>query len=603
VRDLQERGEVVRDPDGTWTKTGFLQDIRVPASVRELIEHRLRRLDPEEQDLLEIAACCGFSFDPSVVAEAAGEALVPTLKRFRGIERNHRLIRAEGRRYEFDHHQVQEALYEMLFVQLREQYHAAIGAVLEARADQPAGDEIVRLCHHHLLGGNTAHAVPHLASALDYLGAQHQHQRSLELCNRALESDALEPALKARVHLYRCRSARALGDAETDAESGDVAIAIADEIGDKSLGARARITRANLHMFAGDLSQAQACFEEAREVAIAAGDRATVQAVHRGLGIIAQKRGAMEESESHYREALAIAEETDDAEATAGAHINLGSTIPYRGAVEEAKRHLELGIEIATEIGALLNVGHAHSNLGRLLHGRGDLAGALFHARKFREVMRTLGDRRGEVTAAIVMCALWRPFGALDEMRRDLDYARKWGERTGDRWMESYAHVGLGWIAEQGGDLDEAVRATQTALELSKAIGAAEEIADAYTALGSLAMKAGDQDTARAHYREAAGRAKDPQGAAKVNSRAGLAVLGDGDPDAAARAIEAAGDVLSISSRIEAYALLSRIDGGAPYLAEAKRWLNVLLDQIPPEYRDSSRKNVALHRKLLATDS
>ena len=42
--------------------------------------------------------------------------------------------------------------------------------------------------------------------------------------------------------------------------------------------------------------------------------------------------------------------------------------------------------------------------------------------------------------------------------------------------MEAYAHMGLGWVAAQGGELEQAVRATQTALELSEAIGAAEEI-------------------------------------------------------------------------------------------------------------------------------
>ena len=71
----------------------------------------IRDLDPEEKDLLDVAACCGFEFDPSLVASAVGLARIPALKRLARIEQQHRLIRSTGRVYAFDHHQVQEALY------------------------------------------------------------------------------------------------------------------------------------------------------------------------------------------------------------------------------------------------------------------------------------------------------------------------------------------------------------------------------------------------------------------------------------------------------------------------------------------------------------
>ena len=72
-----------------------------------------------ERDLLDVAACCGFTFDPTLVAEAAGVPRIPALKRFGRVEQRHRLVRSAGRSLAFDHHQVAEALYGSILEPLR----------------------------------------------------------------------------------------------------------------------------------------------------------------------------------------------------------------------------------------------------------------------------------------------------------------------------------------------------------------------------------------------------------------------------------------------------------------------------------------------------
>ncbi|MBD3348063.1 MAG: hypothetical protein GF400_02565 [Candidatus Eisenbacteria bacterium] len=88
---------------------------------------------PEERDLLDVAACWGYEFDPGVIGEVLGLGRIPTLKHFGHIEREHRLVRGSGRSYVFDHHQVQEALYGSLHEQMREEYHSALAEALEVR--------------------------------------------------------------------------------------------------------------------------------------------------------------------------------------------------------------------------------------------------------------------------------------------------------------------------------------------------------------------------------------------------------------------------------------------------------------------------------------
>jgi len=598
VRDLRERGEVIRTADGSWTSSGFLKNIQVPASVRELIEHRLRHLSAEEQDLLEIAACCGHRFDPSLVTDVAGEPLVPTLKRFRDIERKHRLIRADGREYVFDHQQIQEALYELSFVQLREQYHAAIGAALEARCPDARGDDALRLCHHHFRGRQAALAVPHLKAAWKHLEEQHLHQDRIELATQALDSGALSPTERVAALRNRAGAARALGDAETDIASAREATDLAGTIGDPDLRAQTAISLAGALITTGAYHEAAVHYEEALAVGRSTNAIKSVASAHRGLGLVSLMTGATVEAESHYARTLELAIEQGDFEEQVAAHANLGTTLPTLGRTREAEEHLESAIRIGSRIGSLRDVGTAHSNLGRIHFHRGDFEGALLHAGKFRDAMRKIGDRRGEVTASIVMCAIWRQMGALEEMMRDLDYALKWGERTGDRWMESYAHMGLAWIAEQRGDRPTAAAAYRKALALREAVHAAEEIADCHAALGRMAMEDGDTDSARDHFRTAIATAKEPQGSAATLASCGLACIGDTLLDDAAAQIDAAVDSIPLTTRVEAYHTLAQVPGGEKYREQAKRWLDTLVEQLPPERRAASRERITIHRTL-----
>ena len=91
-------------------------------------------VDPsqEEREVLDVASCCGFEFDATLVADALETARIPTFRRLARIEKQHRLVRAAGRRFLFDHQQVQESLYAGLPEVLREEYHGALAQAMAA---------------------------------------------------------------------------------------------------------------------------------------------------------------------------------------------------------------------------------------------------------------------------------------------------------------------------------------------------------------------------------------------------------------------------------------------------------------------------------------
>ena len=67
-----------------------------------------------ERTVLEVAACCGFDFDPVLIGDVLDVPRIPLLQRLARIEKAHGSVRSAGRRYVFDHQLVQEVLYDGL---------------------------------------------------------------------------------------------------------------------------------------------------------------------------------------------------------------------------------------------------------------------------------------------------------------------------------------------------------------------------------------------------------------------------------------------------------------------------------------------------------
>ncbi|MHC4410747.1 MAG: serine/threonine protein kinase, partial [Planctomycetota bacterium] len=182
IRGLREGNYITRSDDGSWITSRIIEKIEIPSSVAELIQARISTLCEEDHEILDVASCCGFDFDATVVADVIRQPRIPTFRRLARITNEHRLVHASGRNFVFDHHQVQETLYAALPEILREEYHAAIGNALEQR--DPRGSELVHLCKHFFLGGQPERAQPHLDAALEHLSKGYLHEAALELLDR-----------------------------------------------------------------------------------------------------------------------------------------------------------------------------------------------------------------------------------------------------------------------------------------------------------------------------------------------------------------------------------------------------------------------------------
>jgi len=199
LRGLQERGDLVQDPESRWVEGRALDWETLPAQVEAVIAERIGRLSEPLQGALRVASVEGEVFTAEVVARVRGSDEREVVDHLSGeLDRRHRLVRAQGiqrmdgqrpsassgqhpsassgRRlshYRFRHILFQRYLYSSLDEVERAHLHEAVGNTLEVlyQGQTEAMAAIVavapQLAWHFQEAGMTEKAIDYLRQAGD----------------------------------------------------------------------------------------------------------------------------------------------------------------------------------------------------------------------------------------------------------------------------------------------------------------------------------------------------------------------------------------------------------------------------------------------------
>ncbi len=214
IRNLQERGQIVKDAAGRWTAPEALDWGPLPARVEGAIAERVERLPASCRQILACASVQGDDFSGEAVAGQVGAPVDEVLACLSdSLARRHHLVRPEGihwRRggqqstYRFTHHLFQKYLYEQLDVVERARLHAQFAAWLEQQAggDQAEQERIsVALAWHYEAGGLLLQAARALYSAGRQAMRVSAYQEALNRYERALGLLAHTPPSPERTEL------------------------------------------------------------------------------------------------------------------------------------------------------------------------------------------------------------------------------------------------------------------------------------------------------------------------------------------------------------------------------------------------------------------
>jgi len=609
IRGLRDGKFITRKPDGTWASTRVIAEIEVPSSVQDLIQARISDLTEEEREILDVAACLGFEFDPRLVAEVLGLRPVPALRRLAHLESPHRLVRSLGRNYAFDHHQVQESLYAHLNENLREEYHGAIAEAIEAREGAAEKDPesvdgalCVDLCEHYLKGARGEAALRYLAAAQTHLTKGYLHAQVVSLTERTLAvPDLLSGTERAKALLQLADALDPMGRPTRQEECTREAERLAKEADDGDLIGRATIRLASQCLQTSRLVEAETAFRRAQELAVLEGDKRADAAATNGLGSVCYSQGRLSEARTLYERTLALTREREDRAHEAGSIVNLGNVLLTQASLPAARERFESGIAICREIGHLQFEAAASVGLGSVFLTQGRLPEAQEHYVRALTLSREIGNRWGEAAATGSLGDVFLTRGRLPEAREQYELLLALSREIGDRAREANALFGLGGVDHEEGGNAASEERLLLCLEVCGEIGHRHLEAATRLALGSLRAAAGGEEEGRESLETARDLAVDVRTPdIETLARCELALLPGGDLEDALAAYSEYEERLDDKARRNASLLLWRATGDRTHLETAKRLLDEALAKVPEEDREPMCRNLRLNREIMA---
>jgi DNA-binding SARP family transcriptional activator/Tfp pilus assembly protein PilF len=257
---------------------------------------------------------------------------------------------------------------------------------------------------------------------------------------------------------------RALGDY-------DRALTLFREAGDATGQARALSNLGNVEVGLCRYQEAAEHLSQSCDQFRAAGDQVGLGLALIGLGLIGLRQGRYDLAARHLREAVTAGQDSGDCGLRADALDNLGVVELAQGRYEQSADYIRKALAAARRDRHRFCEAHALADLGRLEVCRGRYDHAARHVRQALALTRDIGDRQTELEVLGTTGELLIATGRPDEAMHQFAAAAALAVEIGDAYEEARAHDGLGHAHDTLGNLSQARRHWQEALQRYARIG------------------------------------------------------------------------------------------------------------------------------------
>lgn len=279
---------------------------------------------------------------------------------------------------------------------------------------------------------------------------------------------------EALLHQYSGSRGKARGMAE-EALTGAEAARL-----DPAMRAQAHRILGEYHQFAGELEAAKREYRHSLELYKQAGDRYHESLLLQALGTTARRMGNPLEAEEHYTRALEILKSLGNRWRMAELQNNIGVGYYYQGEYEKAHEIFERALQDAREVGHTRTTALVLLSMGDLYADLGEVSDAQRHFQNGLDGARRVSDAFLEVYCLCALANLYRVDEAWEHARSLLDQARKRSGEEDSGYLNGLVSLSHGMVAQDQGELDEALDALDDAVDRLTAAGAQRELTRAH---------------------------------------------------------------------------------------------------------------------------
>jgi class 3 adenylate cyclase/tetratricopeptide (TPR) repeat protein len=517
----------------------------VPASVQDMLEARLDRLDEGPRLVAQRASVIGRTFSlpllQRIVARPDVEAALLELVAERLIATG----AAEPEpTFTFSHALVQEVAYRTQLISARRRAHVGVGDAISALYAGRLDEFVDVLAYQYGRGDDDGKAVPWLVRAGHRAQHLYANAEALDYFGAAVQRAGADPVARAEAHEASGDVLRVIGRYDDALAAYASALATTPE---PEIVGRARMKRKTgiVEQLHGQAADALATFEDALAhlPVEATGERARVLL---NIADLRFRDGQTELAIRHLTEALGEAERTQDDEARAEALKQLGTIHAYKGELARALDFQERSLDAFVLLKDMLGEANVHNNIGRTERRRSRHAEALAAYERALAIRQRIGDQMGRVHSHGNIAEIHFLRGELNEAQRHYDAAVELSRSIGYAFGVSASLVGLGATSVARGHVEEGIAQLRDAIADFERVGqrtyiveALRDLTDGYIALRStLALDAAERGVQLARELDL------PELIAIALQALGSARLAAGEPEAAAVALEEARGLL-----------------------------------------------------------
>lgn len=528
---LRDQGSIFFK-EGAWYNKQDSLDLSVPNRVEDVFMRRLSAVNEEEREILQVAAVCGYKFDPSLLARILEIPKIKLLKQFQKMERELQIVMSDELGFQFEHPMLRDLLYEEIPGSLRREYHLLIAADMEEQYQGNYGALVGEIGQHFRRGGNHVKAAPLLYRAgertfglkafreaglffLDFidseqrsgeshldpysrsyfylqLGRCHEEtgrwQDSIQAYEQLRETTKQLDDLSGQVHALKSmgRIEAKSGNARKALKIYEKCLAMAEEEGVPEALAELYNNLGIIHFEMAELDQAQAYFERTLE----AGDNDKVQEIKANtlmnLGILANMRSEYDTALDYYHRALPLFQATENRKGQARIYHNMGLTHADRGDWAESVAVYETCLELADDLQDKQLRSLIRLNLARVFVHQGELAKAEEYAKRALRIFKLASDMLNVAEAYHVFGMIHGAKGNLSEAELFLNQSINLNTQKEYEGGLAETYVTYGNLCRNQGDPERAKEYYQKAQALFDNMNLQAKVAEVSTLIDGI---------------------------------------------------------------------------------------------------------------------
>ncbi|MFW6136164.1 MAG: ATP-binding protein [Chloroflexota bacterium] len=569
LRVLLEVGELPED-------LAALEEVPLPDTVRQAVEARLRRLDPQTRQALEAGAILGTSFEFDLVRRAAGRGELEAVYALdHAVARQLLVERSTG--YHFQHALIRQAVEGMLGPLRRQLLHRRAARALERLDPQPAA----RIARHFDLAGEEERALRYYRRAarqasdlFAWREAEESQSRMLMLLDR-LDPDRSRPeylALRGDILTSRAHARFLQGRLEDRDADLATLTSLAEGSGDQELSLQVLVHRVRYLNLDAKYEEALHVAEEGLALAELLDRAGTASRLLAQIGFAHYFLGQPQPALSALESALAsMGDEGSPAMRGRISHI-MGYVYFHLGDYSRSLKCQQEAYACHQAVGDQNRVAWDGLDIGALHLELGEIAVAKRYLTEHLDLARRIGARPAEAYGLTLLGSWELHRGAYLRAVEGFQEAGSLHHRLESEHGIVATELGAGLALYHLGDLAQGRYLLQKGIQRARSIAHRRRLAESLVALGLLETRAHSTAAAHSSLTEAVAMARDAECcesiAAGCSALARLERIQGNQPGA----LECAREALEVARRRELLALevWAHMETGLALLAQGQ---------------------------------